>query len=264
MTYLTIAQTLIQNAPHMRTLRGEHNNQIFWVKRATPNKQNIWHKLQPIISFAMRSPIFNPTASTGGSAALHAEAKRLISFKQHGILTPKILDISNDMLILSDIGTSIPALLSPNPTCPNNLSLLRCAARALAQLHNQQLIHARPFLRDMTWNGEEIGFLDLEEDTLSVMPFPHAQARDIWLFLCSVARHARLNNNPTQYDPHLTAYIYATYKNALYAPAPAPLSLIKKRLSPLANIIERHLWHKNFIGKDVRHAVIATHSIALN
>lgn len=264
MTYFAIAQTLIQNAPHRRTLRGEINNQTFWIKRAVQNKQNKWHKLQPLISCALRNPIFNLTASTGGSAALHAEAERLIAFKQHGILTPQILDISNDMLILSDIGPCIPSLLTPNPTCPRNQSLLEHAARALAKLHNNQLIHARPFLRDMTWNGRQIGFLDLEEDTLSVMPFAHAQTRDIWLFLCSVARHARLNNDPTQYDPHLTPHIYNTYTASLQKPIPAPVAHIHKHLSPITHFIKRHLWHKNFIGKDIRHAVIATHSLAQN
>lgn len=262
MPHTALAQTLIKNAPHARTIRGEINGQYFWIKRATPSKHTIWHKAQKLLSLCVKNPVFKVTATTGGSAALRAEAARINTLKQHGILTPDILDINNDMLILSDIGTNIPTLLQFTHSPSQQIEYIKNAAKALASLHNNGIVHSRPFLRDMTWNGSQIGFLDLEEDALTVMSFPEAQARDIWLFLCSVTRHARINNDPTQFDITLVNTIYQSYLSALNAPVPTELALITKRLLPIGNFIKRHLWHKKYIGKDVRHAIIATDIIA--
>lgn len=262
MPYITLAHTLIQKNPNARTLRGELNGHTFWIKRATPSKHTIWHKAQKLISVCMRNPLFNVTATTGGAQALAAETNRINIFKQNGILTPNILAQTDDMLILSSIGTDLPTVINNTPDINDRIALMKNAATALAGLHNQGIVHSRPYIRDMTWNGTQIGFLDLEEDSSAVMPFPAAQSRDIWLFLCSIARHARVNNSPTQFDVTLVNTIYQSYLNALNAPAPQELHLITKRLLPIGNFIKRHLWHKRFIGKDVRYAIIATDTVA--
>jgi hypothetical protein len=47
---------------------------------------------------------------------------------------------------------------------------------------------SQAFARNLTWDGERVGFIDLEEDPATVMPPVAAQARDLLLYVQSSAR----------------------------------------------------------------------------
>ena len=243
------AEQMMAESPHARTLRGvDEGGRVFWVKRADAPKKRIWHRLQSVIALSLRTGILRPTAGPGGAAALHAEAQRLRAFAAAGLPVPDILAEEDTLLILSDIGPAVAELLRADPDPVRRYSLMEHAALALAALHTGGRAHGRPYLRDMTWADGKIGFLDLEEDPLSVMPLHQAQARDVWIFLCAAARHTD--------DDGLEA-LFRAYTRRHRDPAQAEsLRGLIRLLHPLAGLVRR--WGWNRAGRDVRQAVCAT------
>ncbi|VAW44758.1 hypothetical protein MNBD_GAMMA03-1563, partial [hydrothermal vent metagenome] len=62
---------------------------------------------------------------------------------------------------------------------------------AIKQLHQQDQYMSQGFVRNMlkvSDNPVQIGFIDFEDDPLTVMNLPQAQARDLILFINSTAR----------------------------------------------------------------------------
>ena len=100
---------------------------------------------------------------------------------------------------------------------------MKLAAQGLADIHQKDLAHGRPHLRDIVWSKKDqaICFLDLEENVMDLMPLNKAQARDIWLFMGSTARY--LTN-----DIDILTSIYEIYrKDAPDNIEPVLLGLVK-------------------------------------
>jgi hypothetical protein len=67
--------------------------------------------------------------------------------------------------------------------------LVKAAMATLADAHARGAYLGQPLPRNMTWDGENVGFLDFEEDPLEVMDLPTAQARDWLMFGYGVAKY---------------------------------------------------------------------------
>lgn len=63
------------------------------------------------------------------------------------------------------------------------------AGRALCRLHRAGLYHGRPALRDMTWDGARMTFLDWENRTY-FHDLPHRQMTDAVLFIQGMFRES--------------------------------------------------------------------------
>lgn len=251
MDYIAFASTLIAQNPHSRTLRGDIQGRRVWIKRVSAPKASIWHKVQCMVARLFNMPILRCTVSPCQAESLRMEAQRLRDFKAKGYSVPDILAEDPQMLVLSDAGQSLPRAIEKSDN-PRRLLLL--AAQALAMLHKQGEVHGRPYIRDLTWDGQAIGFLDLEENPVSVMPLAVAQARDVWVFLISAARFSRKGDNKYEFDKSIIIALYHEYRRHTGSNVEHELKKLISFLSPLRRFLEQSfLWRK--IGNDARQAV---------
>lgn len=243
---------LVAAAGPTRVAPVDHGGRRYWLKRVTPAKATIWHRGQGAVARTVlrRWPVLLPTASAGGAAALRAEAARLSDFAARGVYVPDVVALADDYVLLADAGAQLKDVLDAlPPTGTARVDLIAAAATALARLHAAGLCHGRPQLKDMVRGaGGRIGFLDLEEDPVAVMPLAQAQARDAWLFMGAAARYGASD------DTAFWAAVWGAYERA------APVTTREA----LAQLVRGLRWARAVVapiaphaGKDVRQAVTA-------
>lgn len=263
--YLAYGQSLIEAHPYSRTMYGTCKGARVWIKQTCPPKARIWHGLQQVLAVLLQQPIFRCTVSPGGPQALAQEAARLTLFRERGFFVPEVLALNERMLVLSDAGPQLRAWLDTHKDTDARTAALRQATRALAAVHRAGMTHGRPYVRDMTYvqdeAGAHIGFLDLEEDPVRVMPLRSGQARDVWLFLGSAARFARVPENKYHYQPELIGTLWAEYSQHTDPAVLETLEKFVRYLNPLRVMLERpFIWRR--IGNDARQSVFITGCIA--
>jgi tRNA A-37 threonylcarbamoyl transferase component Bud32 len=260
MDYMTFGYSLTAQAPaSRRTLRAEHAGRSIWIKQKTPSKSGPWHAAQRGIALCLRYPILRATVSSG-EASCRREAARLREFKAGGWHVPEVLAVNDDMLIMSDLGPSLKAFLDKTPDPETRLTVLRTAAGTLARLHQGGLVHGRPYLRDMTWDGTQIGFLDLEENPATVMPLEAAQARDVWIFLSSACRFAQAGEDKYAYDKSVIDLLFREYCRRARPAVLEELRTFVRLLKPLRLVSPGFIWRR--VGSDVRQSAIVTDYLA--
>jgi tRNA A-37 threonylcarbamoyl transferase component Bud32 len=263
MDYLEFGRSLIIQYPQSRTIRGSGVEDYLWVKQAVPPKARIWHVLQRAIAACIPNPMLRATVSDGGGNALRMEATRLQEFRAKGFLAPEVKAFNDEMLILTHLGPQLRHELDQMTNVDQRLAVMKIATAELARLHNAGLAHGRPYLRDMTWDGDKIGFLDLEENPVDVMPLASAQARDVWVFLSAAARFARDPNEKNVYRPDVIFALFAEYRRHARDAALRDLETFVRMVRPLRYVLERQwLWQR--VGSDVRQSVFVTQCLELS
>jgi hypothetical protein len=258
--YLQFGQGLIASRPASRTLCGELEGRRIWIKKTVPPKARIWHGLQKLIAFLLRRPILRSTVSEGGGGSLHMEAARLAEFRAKGFHVPEVLAVSDEMLVLTDAGPQLREVLDKTEDEAQRLALLKKAVAELARLHAARMVHGRPYMRDMTVEGGRIGFLDLEENPLRVMPLRAGQARDIWIFLSAACRYARVPGPVPAYREDVIKAVFAEYAAAALPETLAELGSFVRFLEPLGRLLQNHLWQQ--IGTDARQSVFTNYCLS--
>ncbi len=225
-----------------------------WVKRPEAPRAKIWLALQHLLSRLLPLPMLRPTVSSGGSLALLEESKRLKDFAAAGFYVPVVLGVNDRMMVTQDAGIELKSYIHTAPE--EAAARLQQAAQTLGQLHRQGLVHGRPYLKDFIWHAssQSVGFLDLEENPVAVMPLADAQARDIWLFLGSCAQFF-----PHQTTEHLVA-LYDNYAVEAGNVHQAPLRCLVMWLHPIARMIKKCGGAK--AGKDIARALASTDALA--
>ncbi|WP_026069233.1 hypothetical protein [Legionella tunisiensis] len=94
--------------------------------------------------------------------------------------------------------------------------------------------------------------IDLEENPLAVMSLAQAQARDIWLFFCSVARHCKK-------DYSVLEHLFQIYANNASPDTMAALKQMVFVLKPVRIISEYLLTAVK--SRDLRNAVQANKAL---
>jgi tRNA A-37 threonylcarbamoyl transferase component Bud32 len=123
--------------------------------------------------------------------ACATEQAMIQRLQQHDVLVPKILESGQTHVVLSDVGTIFSIECKQAQSSQERLALLEKGFDALDQLHTRGAYVSQAFARNMTILDGRIGFIDMEEDPLKVMPLEAAQARDILLFVHSTARYMK-------------------------------------------------------------------------
>lgn len=239
---------LIAQSPARQIFRAEMDGDAYWVKRASLPKAKFLHRLQQIAAACLRLPMLSVTASDGGAEALKTEVTRLWRFRAASVHVPEVVAEGERFYVATDIGSELQSFLQKMDDTSAQKALIEKAARALAALHAKGLVHGRPYLRDMTWDGETIGFLDLEEDPLRVMSFDAAQARDVWIFLVGCARFA-------VQDAEILPIAFAAYRASAPAGYEPHLKTLTRLARPLRAFVQKYLWNR--VRKNVRFAVMA-------
>jgi len=231
-----------------RTERTTYQERTAWIKRADDNKVTIWHRLQVILARLIPLTLLRPTVPRLGAPALLGEAERLHLFAAKGFWVPTVLHSSERELILSDEGQTLKMALDGTPDISTRVIMLEHGAVMLARLHSAQLAHGRPYTRDLLYDpaSGKVGFLDLEEDPQARMTLADAQARDIWIYLCSAARHL-------DQDRGRINQLVQVYLQSRGIPLPTPLRTLTRILRPLRWILSTIRCAG--MGKDVKSAV---------
>lgn len=260
MDYYSFGTSLISQHPASRTIRGELDGRVLWIKQTVPPKARIWHRLQKILAALFAKPILRGTVSEGRAENLRAEAKRLQDFAACGFHVPEVLAVYDEFMVMVDAGPQLRAALDETKDTALREQTLLCAIRALADLHAGGLAHGRPYVRDMTWDGKQIGFLDLEEDPVKVMPLAAAQARDVWIFLSAASRYARPAGQKMHYEPALIQTLFAEYQKTARPDTLKELEIFVMFLRPVRRLLDNEfLWPK--IGTDARQSVFINRCI---
>ncbi|MCW1952430.1 MAG: hypothetical protein KIH44_013805 [Octadecabacter sp.] len=174
-------------ADQPRVERVRFDGQDAWCKRPEAARSSIFTSLHRILDRVLPK-VMRSTNAVGGIDALHGEAKRLRVFDVKGLPVPKVLQETEEHLVLSDCGAQLRGHMRVSSDAAEKTRLIAQALEVLVSIHQAGLAHGRPFLKDMTLSNEgAIYVLDLEEDPIARMPLADAQARDVYLFLLSCA-----------------------------------------------------------------------------
>lgn len=169
-----------------------HQNQMFWLKKQAPARGYWRYKALNLFSRLAGIPLIKSVPQYGGQTALNTEARRITSLASKGIVVPELLIQQPGFLLLSHLGDSlIIQFKDPNTSQGRKRALLTACLQAINSVHQKNQHLSQAFVRNMVQVSEEpliIGFIDFEDDPKTVMSLPEAQARDLLLFVDSVAR----------------------------------------------------------------------------
>ncbi|MFD1805889.1 protein kinase family protein [Pasteurella oralis] len=172
---------LLINHKGTRIYRFEYQGQYFWLKQPE-QLHGIWKLLKP-----------HPKMS------FQKEIQTLQYFASVNAPVPKLILYDKDFLVLNDAGRSAIAWIE-DLTVLDSLkhTILSDCIKALIALHQKDLIHGRPALRDMTWRDGKVKFLDFEAHVYRKQKLTWDKARDILIFLHGVCRSKTISNQEVQ------------------------------------------------------------------
>lgn len=171
-----------------RVTREIHEGEVRWRKRFGPTERAFARSL--LRRFALRQglPALVAPAAQAAAQACATEAAMIRKLHALGMRVPAILERGDTELLLSDLGPTLAATCRATSDDGTREYLLKQGFAALSELHRRGGYASQAFARNLTWRDGEIGFIDLEEDPLLVMPLASAQARDLLLYVQSTAR----------------------------------------------------------------------------
>ena len=117
--------------------------------------------------------------------AFAREIATLRAFEKLGAPVPGIVTAGDDFVVMRDGGEGLPALLAATD---DPAPLLAAAGDGLARFHALGLVHGRPALRDMLWDGQAVRFVDFERPPQRGTAY--ARALDLLIFHHSLLRWA--------------------------------------------------------------------------
>lgn len=168
--FVQYVQDLLQQHKGQRIRCFDYANQRYWLKQPEQVK-GVWRflKPQPKRAFA------NELAALQDLMAQNAPV-------------PKVVLAGEDFFVLQDAGKTLSQWAEEESvTAQQKLAILADGAKALADLHRQNLVHGRPALRDMTWEQGRVRFIDFEarSKTTNLM---WKKVRDSLVFIHSLGR----------------------------------------------------------------------------
>lgn len=168
------------------------DGQRYWLKKSAPNRGFWRYQALNLLSLLSRLPLLKAVPQQGGRVALNTEIRRIKQLSKAGIEVPKLVAQAADWLLLQDLGNSAVVFFKDSTIAESQKqSLLHACLQTMRSLHNEQLYLSQAFVRNMVVIKQQpwhIGFIDFEDDPLEVMDLAQAQARDLLLFVDSVAR----------------------------------------------------------------------------
>lgn len=257
MNYLEYGYTVFKRHPNLFIKSEIIDDQKIWIKKASPSKKTFWHSLQNLIAKCLKAPILKATAIEQTESHISQEVERMNKLSAHGIAVPEVLAFDQTLMVMKDAGSSLNIALNNAQNNADKKELIVSAVGDLKDLHQKKLTHGKPYLRDMFLSADgKIGFLDLEEDPLSVMSLEAAQARDLFLFLCSAARFVRQTDNKLIHDEEFLRDIFDMYKKDMPPQIVQELKTLTDLINSVSSISKNSfIWSK--IGSDARCAIVA-------
>jgi hypothetical protein len=197
------AQAFLKNklSKQQRSLAVYHTSTgAVWLRKAAPHHSIVRYLPLYILAYFLRRPIFRPVPSLGGSQAILIESVRLNELSAAGVNVPRMLAANGRGLLMTDIGQGqsferLDTLLHKCTNAQSFMAIFTLAFDEICHVHHKGQYLSQPFARNIVLIGDKnIGFIDFEDDPLSVMPLVHCQARDLLCFLFSVANELFCRN----------------------------------------------------------------------
>lgn len=161
--FCTFVTQLQQQFPNQRVLPFEFKGQRYWLKQV--------EKLQGRDKWSKGNP----------KKAFERERDKLHFLNKMQAPVPQLILEAPTYFVLQDVGTRLDHILKEvNPT--QYSEILQLAGKTLAELHQKDLIHGRPALRDMTYLNGKISFIDFEAPLFS-RHLEWQKVRDLLLLL---------------------------------------------------------------------------------
>jgi len=159
-----------------------------WLKQYGQSSRALALGLLNFVARRFHLDALRPPPHRGGDAARQTEARRLAELQAQGVNVPAVLGSGRAALVLGDNGSSFNTCLRQADDAGRD-RLVAMAMSAIAAAHARGAYFGQPLPRNLTWDGQEIGFIDFEEDPLEVMDLEQAQARDWLMFGYGVAKY---------------------------------------------------------------------------
>lgn len=156
--------------PAERVLSFEWNGQTYWLKKKQGN-----NRIQAVKYSVERE--------------FYYEVARISIARSCADCAPDMVLLTDRYFVLRDGGKTVHDWLLSDRTDEEKRRVMAEAGRALCRLHRAGLYHGRPALRDMTWDGVRMTFLDWENRTY-FHDLPHRQMTDAVLFIQGMFRES--------------------------------------------------------------------------
>lgn len=202
-----------------------------WLKDFDQPSPAEWDRVQRALFAVTRLQMLRPVPSLSGLEGARNEIASIGRFEEIGARVPRVLWSEGSRLVISDIGETIREMQRRLGASSIDGAVV-AAARALSRIHGHGLVHGRPILRNMTWDGQTVGFLDFEERPTDVMPLEAAQARDVLLLLISIARRC---------EPAVVKAVLAAYSLDMRPSVERELRRVSRTAGPLVGNVGRML-----------------------
>lgn len=214
---LFIEQQIAQRL-NSRVFSLVYRGEKIWIKQAEKTKYTKWHQLSKIVAVLIHNPLFYPTVNLDGVRVVKEEAERLRFLYMQGVPVPKVLAEGENWIAVSDAGQSVAELVNSDYLSMEAKKKIVCKASAqLAKLHQHNKWHGRPVLRDMAWDGEQITFIDLEENPGKILTAEQCMIRDVLIYVQSLFRDLQnrdlIFSAVTCYKEHGPETIWRAVKN---------------------------------------------------
>ncbi|AIL32752.1 BUD32 family EKC/KEOPS complex subunit [Basilea psittacipulmonis] len=171
--------------------------------------------------------------------AFKRELSRLLELQNKVSNVPQVVYYCDEYFVTADHGTAISQLINSGIDRQEQQKYLCMVAKQLAQLHRQDIIHGRPAIRDILYDGKNIYFIDFES-FFFIHSLRMRKTRDFLIFIHSLLRNKHI-------DPSLLPVVVQTYREEI---DPDTWQYISKRISQLLYTYPIINLCKKYIGKD--------------
>jgi tRNA A-37 threonylcarbamoyl transferase component Bud32 len=163
-----------------------------------PDGRRFWLKRVERLTGVMRFQKGDP------ARAFAAEREGLRKLAEAGLPVAEVAAEGPDWVLMPDAGPVLPAVVAdPKRDEREKLAAFAQAGRALGRLHWAALVHGRPAVRDICWDGKEARFIDLERFRQGARGGLR-QAADIVMF--AQTAYTQWPDDPRWLDAALDAY----------------------------------------------------------
>ncbi len=163
------AEAAMREKPGSRVLSITVEEEKYWIKRKLGNGRN------QLVKYSVEKEFY------------YEIARMTIAGKNCPDLVPEIVLLKPTYMVTRDGGPTVQHWLESDISEERKEILLERMGASLATLHEQDIVHGRPALRDMTWNGEKLTFLDWENRLYS-KDLAEQKAIDFLLLLHGLCR----------------------------------------------------------------------------
>ncbi|MEZ5463902.1 MAG: hypothetical protein R3F22_01485 [Lysobacteraceae bacterium] len=181
------------------------DGQFVWRKRYAGEQRRLFKWLLRGLCAVLGIPALRPVRSQTAVERCRTERLQIERLAALGVPVPQLVGSSDSENCLSDLGASLTQACREAGDAPAREALIRAGLDALLDLHRRGGNLSQAFARNMTWQDGRVGFIDLEEDPLTVMTLHEAQARDVLFYVSSSARF--MPEAPGRYGELLLAHL---------------------------------------------------------